>query len=163
MSEPEKDPLEVDVDQLERQREEVEKVKRSANGIIPDPVTLPPDESVGKAREVMAQQNVSGVPITEDRVMALSEHGTVARGICAVSPDGKLQRVVERTDIGWVDGVLRSRTTNMRFRDHENQRPGSMHLNLHRTTEDFPLVPVMAIRTGIASCHRRRRTASTAR
>jgi len=38
----------------------------------------------------------------------------------------------------WVDGVLQSRTTNMRFRDQEAQRPGSMHLNLHRTTESFP-------------------------
>lgn len=38
----------------------------------------------------------------------------------------------------WVDGVLRSRTTSMRFRDQEDQRPNSMHLNLHRTTDDFP-------------------------
>lgn len=38
----------------------------------------------------------------------------------------------------WVDGVLRSRTTHMRFRDLEEQLPTSMHLNLHRTTEDFP-------------------------
>ncbi|MCA9103317.1 MAG: IMP dehydrogenase [Pirellulales bacterium] len=51
---------------IEQQTEEVDKVKRSANGIILDPVTLPPGESVGKAREVMAQHNVSGVPITED-------------------------------------------------------------------------------------------------
>ncbi|MFV2068903.1 MAG: IMP dehydrogenase, partial [Pirellulales bacterium] len=46
------------------QTEEVDKVKRSANGIISDPVTLPPEASVGKAREVMRQHNVSGVPIT---------------------------------------------------------------------------------------------------
>jgi IMP dehydrogenase len=51
---------------IEQQTEEVDKVKRSANGIIPDPVTLPPDVSVGRAREVMAQHNVSGVPITEN-------------------------------------------------------------------------------------------------
>jgi IMP dehydrogenase len=49
---------------IERQTEEVDKVKRSANGIITDPVTLPPDASVAKAREVMDQHNVSGVPIT---------------------------------------------------------------------------------------------------
>jgi len=48
------------------QTEEVDKVKRSANGIIVDPVTLPPDATVGKAREVMDQHNVSGVPITRD-------------------------------------------------------------------------------------------------
>lgn len=49
---------------IDRQTEEVDKVKRSANGIITDPVTLPPDASVGRAREIMDQQNVSGVPIT---------------------------------------------------------------------------------------------------
>ena len=48
---------------VERQTEEVDKVKRSANGIIFDPVTLPPDATVARAREVMDQANVSGVPI----------------------------------------------------------------------------------------------------
>lgn len=47
-----------------RQTEEVDKVKRSANGIITDPVTLPPDATVSRAREVMDKHNVSGVPIT---------------------------------------------------------------------------------------------------
>ena len=49
---------------IERQTEEVDKVKRSANGIITDPVTLPPDSTVARAREVMDQSHVSGVPIT---------------------------------------------------------------------------------------------------
>ena len=52
---------------VERQTEEVDKVKRSANGIIFDPVTLPPDATVARAREVMQQYNVSGVPITAGR------------------------------------------------------------------------------------------------
>jgi IMP dehydrogenase len=55
---------------IERQTEEVDKVKRSANGIITDPVTLPPDASVARAREVMDQHNVSGVPITTGRRLA---------------------------------------------------------------------------------------------
>src|SRR6266404_9750246 len=49
---------------IERQTDEVDKVKRSANGIIFDPVTLPPDATVARARETMQQYNVSGVPIT---------------------------------------------------------------------------------------------------
>ena len=48
---------------LAQQTEEVDKVKRSANGIIFDPVTLPPTATVAKAREVMNQSNISGVPI----------------------------------------------------------------------------------------------------
>jgi IMP dehydrogenase len=47
----------------EAQAEEVYKVKRSANGIIFDPVTLPPEATVGQAKDLMAQHNVSGVPI----------------------------------------------------------------------------------------------------
>ncbi len=50
---------------IERQREEVEKVKRSANGIIEDPVTLAPDATVGEARGIMRTQNISGLPILE--------------------------------------------------------------------------------------------------
>jgi IMP dehydrogenase len=46
------------------QTREVDKVKRSENGIITDPVTLHPDETVGHARRVMEQHHISGVPIT---------------------------------------------------------------------------------------------------
>ncbi|MEM9801473.1 MAG: IMP dehydrogenase, partial [Planctomycetota bacterium] len=51
---------------IERQREEVEKVKRSANGVIDDPVTLPPSATVGEARGIMRSQNISGLPILEE-------------------------------------------------------------------------------------------------
>ena len=45
------------------QTEQVMKVKRSANGIIVDPVTLSPEEKVGRAAELMDEANVSGIPI----------------------------------------------------------------------------------------------------
>jgi IMP dehydrogenase len=50
---------------IERQVQETLKVKRSANGIIRDPVSLPPDATMARARELMATQNVSGVPIVD--------------------------------------------------------------------------------------------------
>ncbi len=50
---------------MERQIEEVEKVKRSANGIIANPATLPPESTLAHARDLMDQHNVSGLPITE--------------------------------------------------------------------------------------------------
>ncbi len=52
---------------------EVSKVKRSANGVIQDPLTLPPDVPVTAAKELMQGQNISGVPITIDG----STHGKV--------------------------------------------------------------------------------------
>ena len=45
---------------IDAQAEEVTKVKRSANGIILDPVTLSPSDKVSRAREIMSKQNVSG-------------------------------------------------------------------------------------------------------
>ena len=51
---------------IQEQTREVDKVKRSENGIITDPITLPPDETVGTARRIMQQHNVGGVPITVD-------------------------------------------------------------------------------------------------
>jgi IMP dehydrogenase len=49
---------------VEAQAREVYKVKRSESGIIVDPITLRPADSVDKAREVMQQHKISGVPIT---------------------------------------------------------------------------------------------------
>jgi IMP dehydrogenase len=49
---------------IEFQTEEVNKVKRSANGIIMDPVTLTPEAPVAEARDQMDVHNVSGIPIT---------------------------------------------------------------------------------------------------
>jgi IMP dehydrogenase len=49
---------------VEEQTREVDKVKRSENGIIVDPITLPPTATVSQAREIMRGHNISGVPIT---------------------------------------------------------------------------------------------------
>src|SRR3954469_21388605 len=49
---------------VSQQTTEVDKVKRSENGIIPDPITLPPDETVATALKIMKEHNISGLPIT---------------------------------------------------------------------------------------------------
>jgi IMP dehydrogenase len=46
------------------QAREVDKVKRSENGIITDPITLPPDETVATAHRIMEEHHIGGVPIT---------------------------------------------------------------------------------------------------
>jgi len=50
----------------EAQALEVAKVKRSENGVITDPITLSPEDSVSKALVLMEEQNVSGFPVTLD-------------------------------------------------------------------------------------------------
>jgi IMP dehydrogenase len=50
---------------VENQSREVEKVKRSENGVIVDPITLPPSATIAMARRIMREYNVSGIPIVE--------------------------------------------------------------------------------------------------
>lgn len=52
---------------IERQAEEVDKVKRSENGVITDPFFLSPEHTLEDANNVMAKYRISGVPITEGK------------------------------------------------------------------------------------------------
>ena len=51
---------------VEQQAEEVDKVKRSENGVITDPFFLHPDNTLQEANELMGKFRISGVPITDD-------------------------------------------------------------------------------------------------
>ncbi len=68
---------------IDAQGEEVTKVKRSANGIIVDPVTLRPEDDVAAAKQLMDQQNVSGVPI--------------------IHADGRLAGIITRRDLRFLE------------------------------------------------------------
>jgi IMP dehydrogenase len=70
----------------ERQAREVAKVKRSENGVINDPITLSPSDTVSRAISLMEMQNVSGFPITEDG-----------------SNTGKVCGILTKRDIKFVD------------------------------------------------------------
>lgn len=50
---------------IEAQADEVDKVKRSENGVISDPFYLSPEHTLRDANELMAKFHISGVPITE--------------------------------------------------------------------------------------------------
>ncbi len=50
---------------IEQQADEVDKVKRSENGVITDPFYLSPDNTLADANELMGKYRISGVPITE--------------------------------------------------------------------------------------------------
>ena len=52
---------------IEEQAEEVDKVKRSENGVITDPFYLSPAHTLKDADELMSKFRISGVPITEGR------------------------------------------------------------------------------------------------
>ncbi|MCR5093853.1 MAG: IMP dehydrogenase [Lachnospiraceae bacterium] len=52
---------------IEAQAEEVDKVKRSENGVISDPFSLSPDHTLADADDLMGKFRISGVPITEGK------------------------------------------------------------------------------------------------
>ena len=52
---------------IKEQAEEVDKVKRSENGVITDPFYLSPEHTLKDADELMGKVRISGVPITEGR------------------------------------------------------------------------------------------------
>ena len=51
---------------IERQAEEVDRVKRSESGMIVDPITIQPDRSIADAQDLMRRYRISGVPVTKD-------------------------------------------------------------------------------------------------
>jgi len=82
---------------IEAQAREVEKVKRSENGIITDPITLPPKETTAAARRVMEEHNISGVPVVVD-------HGKLVgiltrRDMKFLSAEAKIEDVMTRTNL----------------------------------------------------------------
>jgi IMP dehydrogenase len=51
---------------IEKQAEEVDRVKRSESGMIVDPVTIDPEHKISDALEVMKRYRISGVPVTKN-------------------------------------------------------------------------------------------------
>ncbi len=52
---------------IEEQADEVDKVKRSENGVITDPFSLSPEHTLADADELMGKYRISGVPVTEGK------------------------------------------------------------------------------------------------
>ncbi|MGA2443715.1 MAG: IMP dehydrogenase, partial [Tepidisphaeraceae bacterium] len=92
---------------VENQAREVEKVKRSENGVIVDPITLPPTATIATARKIMQEYNVSGIPIVEGGpdVSALPHRRHAAMGD---SKPPKLVGIMTRRDLKFQENDARS-------------------------------------------------------
>src|SRR5687768_11902850 len=89
------------------QAREVEKVKRSENGVIVDPITLPPTATIAAARKIMREYNVSGIPIVEGGAEPAAGQGG---GGQRVRSNGKPLRLV---------GILTRR--DLKFQEDDNR------------------------------------------
>src|SRR5436189_6284758 len=89
---------------VENQAREVEKVKRSENGVIVDPITLPPTATIGDARRIMREYNVSGIPIV---------NGEGARG------EGRGARVMSNEKHPRLAGIMTRR--DLKFQEDDSR------------------------------------------
>lgn len=96
-----------------RQADEVDKVKRSESGMIVDPITLPPDRTIGEALEVMRRFSISGIPITESGKLVgiltnrdLRFHGDESQVISGVMTSENLITVREGTNLDTAKEIL---------------------------------------------------------
>ncbi len=96
---------------IENQAREVEKVKRSENGVIVDPITLPPSATIATARKVMREYNVSGIPIVEGAEPGVE--GQRRRG--PENGNGKASRLV---------GIMTRR--DLKFQEDDSRRIGDV-------------------------------------
>ncbi len=94
---------------IEAQAREVSKVKRSANGVIVDPITLGVSDTVGLARKLMREHNVSGFPITDDSGWSAAPSrmpGSTSRVGESGNPSrsrGKVVGILTRRDLKFVE------------------------------------------------------------
>src|SRR5439155_12082678 len=92
---------------VENQAREVEKVKRSENGVIVDPITLPPSATIATARKVMREYNVSGIPIVDGADDGQAGWGF--RGVGSGKNGKRLVGIMTRRDLKVQEDYHRSR------------------------------------------------------
>ena len=133
---------------VERQVLEVDKVKRSANGVIPDPVALSPDDLVGRAKDLMKAHKISGLPVVDgqrvvvgiltnrdlrffdDRDAKVSAVMT-AEGLITAAPD---------TTLDQARNILRSnKVEKLILVDDGGRLAGLITMKDIRGTEEFPM------------------------
>ncbi|MEE8404590.1 MAG: IMP dehydrogenase [candidate division Zixibacteria bacterium] len=113
---------------IRSQAEEVDKVKRSESGMIVDPITLPPTDTLADALEVMSRFSISGIPITENGKLVgiltnrdLRFQKDTAQRISNVMTSKNLVTVKEGTDLETAQEILHKHRIEKLLIVDENQ------------------------------------------
>jgi len=124
---------------VDKQVGEVDKVKRSANGVIQDPVALLADDTVGKAKDLMQAHKISGLPVVD--------HNRVVVGILT----HRDLRFVDRREANLVTAVpgttllqareilRRNKVEKLILVQPDGKLAGLITMKDIRGTEEFPL------------------------
>jgi IMP dehydrogenase len=125
----------------ERQAAEVAKVKRSENGVIVDPVTLSPNESIGRALALMSEQGVSGFPVTED--------GTRRGKLVGILTRRDMRFIANRADSASVAQTMTSR--NLVTGRSTTSLEEAEAIMIEARVEKLPLVDAKGCLTGLVT------------
>lgn len=139
---------------IEKQAEQVRKVKRSESGLIIDPLTLRPESTVGEARRMMRENSIGGIPVTEangklvgiltnrdlrfeknnDRTvgeamtreqLVTAPQGTTMAGAEAILEEYKIEKLPIVDDNGILKGMITFRDI-LQLKSHPNAAKDSM-------------------------------------
>jgi IMP dehydrogenase len=146
---------------IEQQVKEVYLVKRSVNGIIQDPVTLPPTETVGSARAAMEENKISGIPIVEGtRVVGILtsrdlrfRRDNAARIADVMTRDDLVTGPIDTTLEDAKDVLHRSKVEKLLLVDKEMNLQGLITIKDINKLQEFPesnLDPKGRLRVGAA-------------
>lgn len=99
---------------IKRQAEEVRRVKRSESGLITDPITLSDTSTIGEALDIMAENKIGGIPITNggrklvgiltNRDLRFETDRT--RPVREVMTNGRLVTAPKGTGLAEAEGIL---------------------------------------------------------
>ena len=133
---------------LRDQVNEVDKVKRSANGVILDPVTLRPEATVGEAKDLMRNHRISGLPVVDDNLKVMGiltsrdlrfvesretlvRDVMTAENLVVASPDTGLEQARE--------SLQRNKVEKLMLVDDAGRLAGLITIKDINMTEEYPM------------------------
>ena len=131
---------------VEEQVRQVDMVKRSAHGVIRDPLTLEPQETVGEARRLMREHNISGLPVLEgDRLVGiltrrdLKFQGAEEQTVREVMTHENLVTAPADTSLEQAKAILyQAKVEKLLLVDDQHRLEGLVTMRDIRLTKEFP-------------------------
>ncbi len=131
---------------IEAQALEVEKVKRSENGVIMDPLTLPPSATLGQALQMMNERGIGGIPILDGEKLVgiltnrdMRFQKDLSAKIASVMTRDRLVTAPLGTTLEQAKGILHeNKVEKLLLLDKQGRLKGLITIKDIRKIEEFP-------------------------